>query len=144
MVAVCIRSFHMYHWKKILLLQVLFFLMILENVLGNVPNWLHDLRWRVSRILRRQHKALTMGPGGWGVKNCLTPFIDDTLRRPVWDLENKSRIWQLQKFNELGAVLANEGLLMVAGDVVSDDSVAVEVVQHGQTCLVIFNLKSKI
>ena len=32
--------------------------------------------------------------------------------------------------------LANEGLAMVAGDVVPDDSIVIEVVQHGEAVLV--------
>jgi len=66
------------------------------------------------------------------------------LRPLALDLDNNSRIRQLHKLDEFWTVFTDKGLFVVASDVVPDDPVAVKVVEHGQTCLVIFTLKLKI
>jgi hypothetical protein len=55
-------------------------------------------------------------------------------------LQNDSGISSSHLLQQLGAVLADKGLLVVAGDVVPDDPIAVEVVEHAQAGLVIFSL----
>lgn len=51
-------------------------------------------------------------------------------------LESDSSVGGSHVVEELIAVLADEGLLVVAGDVMPGDAVAIHVVQHGETGLV--------
>jgi hypothetical protein len=46
----------------------------------------------------------------------------------------------LHELNELRVVLADKGLLVIAGNVMPHHPVAIKV-KHGQTCLIIFVLK---
>jgi len=52
-------------------------------------------------------------------------------------LESGARILSFHVIDERGVVLADEGLFVVAGDVVPLHAVAVEVVEHGEARLVI-------
>ncbi len=58
-------------------------------------------------------------------------------------LKDHSRVLGSHGIQEFRIVLADEGLLVVAGDVVPDHTVVVEVVQHAQAPLVIFTLKHR-
>ena len=54
--------------------------------------------------------------------------------------DDETWVGPLDKVDELVVVLADEVLAVVAGDVVPDHAVSVEVVQHGQAGLVSFTL----
>ena len=55
-------------------------------------------------------------------------------------LESGARILSFHVIDERGVVLADEGLFVVAGDVVPLHAVAVEVVEHGEARLVVIAL----
>jgi len=59
-------------------------------------------------------------------------------------LKDHSRVLGSHGIQQFRIVLADEGLLVVAGDVVPDHPVVVEVVQHAQAPLVVFTLKREV